>query len=763
MAKQQKQAALLRREQSAKKQQIRRQTSITAFRAGDKIYFVLFFVLYAMSGFAAEKGDFKDAPFTQEYSIKYELDDSTVVLVNAVADRNGYIQLFSSQGLLTPNAGQFLFPGSLVPDRHYQPTSDKNIAALTSYEDQLIYLDDQAVFSNAWAGRLFLKHGLPDANLLCAGTNFSFLVSNGRDLRLLVDAEISWSGQAKEPIRQIVFSEAKQAFFLLGDTQLYSLSLAQPKIKSMYKAAGMTCMASQGTKLWVGTENGYFIFDLESQKADGPIHRNLPSNHITTIAVLDDQTWFGSSAGAYRLNDDGSFKYYASRRWLLGDHVLSITGGPENSILILTSNGLSQLCREEMTLADKAALFEKQVRKRHIRHGFNATLGHLTNGDLSSGSLVDSDNDGLWTSMYLAAEAFRYSVTNSPEALQNIRESMDAMDRLFSINPVDGFPSRSFERRGYKFDDEPWRRADHPEWDWKSTSSSDEAIGHLFAYGVIAELVDEPELNSLAISLIDTLMSHVLEHDYYLVDWDGKPTLWGRWNPEYVNSFPVNVGDRKINSSNIIAMLQTAYHFTRKEKYRTAAFDLMQNHGYYENLMRPMKEIGFAPDDAGDWAKMLSEGWNHSDDEMYFCGYWGLYRYALNDTLKSNFKTAIVDHWEVERPEKDALWNLMTGLVGRADYDYEEAIWFLQQYPLDLIDWTVRNSERRDIDFIADNFRGQTIAEVLPPDELPIGRHNRNRFVLDQTNGGRREYSAGDIWLLPYWMGRFLGIIHEPN
>jgi hypothetical protein len=60
------------------------------------------------------------------------------------------------------------------------------------------------------------------------------------------------------------------------------------------------------------------------------------------------------------------------------------------------------------------------------------------------------------------------------------------------------------------------------------------------------------------------------------------------------------------------------------------------------------------------------------------------------------------------------------------------------------------------------NFRNQTIREVLPPDESPVNRHNANRFQLDGGDGGSSEYSAGDIWLLPYWMGRYLGVISEP-
>jgi hypothetical protein len=514
--------------------------------------------------------------------------------------------------------------------------------------------------------------------------------------------------------------------------------------------------------LYVGTTDGYFKIDGKTKKQTGDILKKMPWPEITAIAYIDSTLWFGSTWGAMQLRKDGKYKYYASKRWIPSDSVISIAKGPENSVLVLTTKGLGQIYFKEMTLHDKAAFYEKQVRERHIRLGFNATVVNMKNGDVTTGSMEDSDNDGLWTSMYLAGEAFNYAVTKSPYALQNVKESLEAMERLYTINPVPGFPSRSFERRGYKFDDEAWRRAEDPEWDWKSTTSSDEAIGHIFAFGVIAELVDDKDLRQKAVMLIDTLMSTIVKNDFYLIDWDGKPTRWGRWNPEYVNARPENVGDRKINSSNIIAMLQTAYHFTKKEKYKKAAFYLMNEHGYLKNLMRPMKDIGHAPADADELSKDLSEGWNHSDDEMYFCGYWGLYRYAFNDTLKADFKKAILDHWQIERPEKEGLWNIMTALTGTKNFDLNEAIWYLQKYPLDLINWTEKNSQRKDIEFIEPNFRRQTIKEVLPPDELRIARHNANRFDLDGGNDGRSEYSAGDIWLLPYWMGRYLKVISAP-
>lgn len=707
----------------------------------------------------------QDKAFTQDYSIKFKLEPRDAELKKVVADRNGYVQIHSSKGLLRPRAGQFLFPGTLVKDIQDRSTSDKKISGIGTYQNQLVYIDNKAVLSNAWAGKLYSRHTLPEARIFAGGKDFSFLISDGKALHLLKDSKNLWEGSLSgEEVRDIKFDEANNLFWILGKSSISTFAPDKNELSEVIRGANATCIELAQGKLIVGTTDGYFEIDPKTKRQTGDIQRKMPWTDLTTISNIDGKIWFGSTWGAMKLREDGKFDYYASERWIPSDTVVNIAKGPENSVLILTSNGLGKICFEEMTLHEKAMFFEKQVRDRHIRTGFNATVSGMVNGDVTTGFMENSDNDGLWTSMYLAGETFRYAVTKSDEALQNVRESLDAMERLYTINPMkSGFPSRSFERAGYNVGDEPWRPTEDPEWDWKSTTSSDEAIGHIFAFGAIAELVEEPELKNKAILLIDTLMSHIVKNDFYMIDWNGKPTTWGRWNPEYVNARPKNVGDRKINSSNIIGMLQTAYHFTKKEKYKEAAFKLMNEHGYFENLMRPMKEIGYAPADADELSKELSDAWNHSDDEMYYCGYWGLYRYALNDTLKARYKEAIVDHFEAERPEKEGLWNIMTALVETDNIDLNEAVWYLQEYPLDLINWSVKNSQRKDITFIEPNFRKQTITEVLPPDELGISRHNANRFTLDENSGGRSENSAGDIWLLPYWIGRYLGVIGEPE
>ena len=703
----------------------------------------------------------RDDPFIQDYSVKYLVTDESTELYTVASDRDGYIQIFSSAGLMRPAGGQFLFPGQIVKDIQYLPTSEKKIAGFDTYRDQLVYIDDKAVLSNAWAGKLYSLHPLTGARIFAGGKDFEFLISDGEKLLLLKDSQILWEGNQADEVRDIKFDEINNQYWILDKEAISVLDPLKKEYGHVLTKSNLTCIEIASGKLLAGTDDGYLEIETATKRPVGDVKNRLPWPEITVISEISGNIWFGSTRGAFKLRKDGRFDYYASERWLPSDNVLDITEGPENSVLVLTGRGLAKILFREVTLHDKAIYFEKQVRERHIRHGFNATVSGMENGDVTTGRLEDSDNDGLWTSMYLAGQAFRYAVTKEEEALENIRGSVEAMERLYTINPVPGFPSRSFERRGYKYEDKPWRRAEDPEWDWKSTTSSDEAIGHIFAFGVIAELVDFPVLRGKAILLIDTLMSHILKNNFYLVDWNGEPTLWGKWNPDYVNALPEMVGDRKLNSSNIIGMLQTAYHFTGKRKYRDAAFYLMKEHGYLENLMRPIREIGPAPDSADALSRMLSETWNHSDDEMYYCGYWGLYRYAFNDTLRAKYKEAIIDHWETERPEKEGLWNIMTALAGADNFDLEEAIWYLQEYPMDLTNWTVRNSHRKDIERVTPGFRGQTIKEVLPPDEVPVARHNANRFDLDGNGAGRSEYSAGDIWLLPYWTGRYLGVINN--
>ncbi len=86
----------------------------------------------------------------------------------------------------------------------------------------------------------------------------------------------------------------------------------------------------------------------------------------------------------------------------------------------------------------------------------------------------------------------------------------------------------------------------------------------------------------------------------------------------------------------------------------------------------------------------------------------------------------------------------------------------LREIPVDQIQWTVRNSRRKDVPFDpqADRFKRPQALVVLPYDELPMWKWNGNPYNLDGGSDGRRE-DDGAYFLLPYWMGRYHQLIVE--
>ena len=714
-----------------------------------------------------------DFPYGQNISIRYYFTVAQLASkISAIsANRDGQIRILSDSGLIVPDNGSLFYPGKFIRDISYPQILPKKIRSIGTYHNQTVYLDNMQLFSNAWAGRIQIDHGLPNASFFAGGEDFQFMVSDGEQLLYLNQTgKKLWYGTMKG-VRQIRYEAARKSFLLISPNLVSEYTPGKP-VRELYSGAGITCASSieKGNDIVVGTSAGYL------RVSDKKLIPALPCADITDVREINAQLWFGSSWGAYYLNNQGKYSYYAGERWLPGNRVIALEAGPEQSVLVLTDKGLGQLNFKSMTLEEKALFYEKQVREKNIRYGFNSSSVRIPDG-YSSGQTGNQPSDNLWTGMYLAAELFRYKVTGSEDAKENAYESFEAMERLFTVTNIPGLFARSIER-DYKTEnakDKDWKRkellsgspaslwlpaADHPNWSWRSTSSSDQTVGQIFALTVILELSDDAQWKTRALKCLDNLMGYIVKNDLYIIDVDGEPTMWGKWNPSYVNQFPKNVGDRKITSSNIIAFLQTAYHFTGKEIYKNKANELMTKFGYLDNLMRPFSQIG--PNGADELSKVLSEEWNHSDDEMYFLAYWGLYPYALTGELKVKYLEAIRDHWDIERPEKNALWSFTYAMTGVKEFDLDPAVEFLKDYPMDLRNWAMHNSHRKDIEQLPANFRGQTTKERLPLSEIPIYRHNGQFFTLDSAGDGSSLVSAGDTWLLPYWMGRYLGVISAP-
>jgi len=401
---------------------------------------------------------------------------------------------------------------------------------------------------------------------------------------------------------------------------------------------------------------------------------------------------------------------------------------------------------EKMTLAEKSAYFEKLTRARHVRYGLVSDCGLRKAGDLSTYYLRDSDNDGLWTGMYVASEAFRFAVTGDKESRVFARESLAALIRLEEINGIKGFVSRSFSKDKRKRSSPNWYPSDDGEWYWKGNTSSDEIVGHFFAYSIYFDLVaNEKEKKEIA-KVVGRVMDHIIKNNLALVGVSGKPTSWGRWSERYYTKTDWFFA-KGLQSLQILSHLRVAYHITGKKNYADV-YDELVRKGYAENTVRQRNNIpGYV---------------NHSDDELAFLSYYPLLLYEKNPKLRGIYLKSLIRSWRLERPERNPLWNFIyrSAFDGKRNFDLNAAIQTLKEIPLDLVNWTVRNSERKDIKFrfYRDRFGRIQTWKVLPSYERPVFLWNESPYVVNGGNGGYSE-QAGTFWLLPYWMGRYLGYI----
>ena len=698
----------------------------------------------------------KDLPYTAPVSVKYRLSPKwkDVKLKKIVVDGDNSIFVLTDAGLFRDFHDEIL-----SKDLRYASLADKYPVDIAVQEGTgyLYYLYPDRFLTNKHAGTI-CGH-LPkneythmavnaDDEVLLTGKQGALLYNRSRKVR-----ELNIPGGH---FVRLYVSACR--FWYLSSTGIYLLN--GDIWMEIHSGKNLTALAFNGDQIAVATIDGYYVMDLNGKIVE-PLNQRLPVTAISRMLTVDGKYWFATDKGAF-VKQPERFDYYASQRWLDQDSIIDLAADNDGNLYFLTSTGLNKVQFVQETLAEKAKFLQENLRKYHLRYGFSAVSRLTDPDDPTTMRLDDSDNDGLWTSFYLGSQAFRYAVTKEDKAREYVWESFEPFERLLSIHPLQGFSARTFERTGYIAGDTiPWRPAPDKDWWWKGTTSTDEFVAYLFVTAVIDQFIAQTADEKKRVAdYFDAIMTHIITNDYYFIDYDGEPTLWGRWNPEYVNSFATTQFDRRLNSTLTITGLQLAYKLTGKEAYKTEAFRMMKEHGYLDNMKIPMSHIRFTSGFQHQGITM-GEDWNHSDDEMAFLTYWVLYHYAFDDTLKQQYAEMIRDHWEIEKPERNALWNLLTfGTTG--EIDLESTIWYLQGFPKDRNRYIVKNSHRKDMEFLPmdphTNFREQTTRELIPKIERPLNRHNNNEFLIDGGRGADQTLT-GDEFLLPYWMARYLKVI----
>lgn len=529
--------------------------------------------------------------------------------------------------------------------------------------------------------------------------------------------------------------------------------------------------------LWVGSDKGLNIYDGKNYWFNGNDLYSVPSGSFNDMFFAPDgKKYFATDTGIVTLIE-GKISYLSYGVWLMHPTVTKITVSENGTIAALTPRGISVITTKYMTLEEKANHFDELADKYYVRNeGYQVSRRLRKYGDMDSGWLANSDNDGLFTGLYCASQCFRYKVTGDKKAKENAQRAVNAMIKLTEITGKPGFTARatrySHEENFGTGNREEWHICkDNPDCEWLGETSSDEMTGHYFAYGIYFDLVADDEEKKKIANVVKTITDHILENNFHLCDVDGVPTTWANWEPELLNNDDRWFYERGTNSLEILSFLKTTYHVTGDQKYNDVFDMLIKKHHYAMNCMQYKCEDSHIA---------------HIDDQLDFTNIYPLLMYTENEAEKEIFKMGLNHHFDYEKVERSPYFNIVYGAITNNPCDIENAAKSLAEMNLDLIRWPVYNSYRKDIVWDDEQEKLGCAPQLKYPLEYSarvLVHYDGNQFTCDSgaeefvdinKKKSNRSLSlpGGDganasrammphIYLLPYWMGRAHGLLGD--
>lgn len=469
--------------------------------------------------------------------------------------------------------------------------------------------------------------------------------------------------------------------------------------------------------------------------------KGLSHENLTSAALCGNsgEVVIGSAKGVI-LFSSGRFYYFAGRNLLADDYVVNVFCWPSGTMWVKTKTGYSKIVRISLTLEEKEEYFRKALE----RFRFGGLINSLRNG-----VRVPGDNDGLWTSLAVGSDVFHYAATNNSQARQRAQESIRALMFLEEVTGTPGY----FARTAFREDEiityhwtemrGDWNRSiTKLGWIWKGDTSMDELVGHLFAYAVYYDFAAYKYEKQAIRDVVGRIADRMLAHNMNIVDHRGNITTWGKGDPNYTRTNAREFMGKGPLSVGVLAAVKIMAHITERDDVRVLYRLLVEEYGMVLSTLN---------------AKISVPGLiNHSDDQLMVLSYYNLIRLEYNDHLKNLYLLGLDRYWQIERAERNPLWNFMYCALSGNMCDIEQGLLTLREFPLDLRVWGSGNSYRSDItkQFFHDRYGNIQSNEVLPYSDRTIGRWNDNPYALDKSGDGSRELEP-TMWLLPYWLGKY--------
>ena len=325
-------------------------------------------------------------------------------------------------------------------------------------------------------------------------------------------------------------------------------------------------------------------------------------------------------------------------------------------------------------------------------------------------------DSALWTGAYLAAESFRYNVTRSADALQNVRSALAGLKALTDVTGDDRLarctvPANSPYAAGIASEEAGNGIHQNPPWIWVDNTSRDQVVGAFFGLGAAFDLVDDPAVKTGASDLLTRLIGFVSGHQ-----WSPNDDITGTFElrPEELEML-LQVA-RHVNPSNTVSG-----PFIVPPVGTGVQFDVLSNSSYFKF-------------------------------DLDYMSFYHLLR--LQDTGDNRSAYATLRNYTA--PHQNAFFNVIDRALRGPDATRDAETRAL------LDQWLLR--PRRDFYVDVSSKVAVCGSEACLPVPVPLRPPATFLWEVDpfQLKGGGSGIieNAGVDYILPYWMARYYGAIH---
>ena len=541
---------------------------------------------------------------------------------------------------------------------------------------------------------------------------------------------------------------------------------------------------------------------------------------FTAMFGCRDVLWIGGRKGLIRYCESEKEEYdrvmyFSADRDLKDNHVLSVFG-TENDVWVRTESAVSHIVLKEMSMEEKANILLNETVTIVDRFGMISQRGLMKSWALDKPcKWTESDNDGGFTASFCMGEMFHYAVLKKEKGAdhsetQRIRKiavrSLEACLLLMFISGRDdGFVARTYltkdapaptgglflrrqgdkavvletrfsrefdlvgavcdasdpipERLRHLYEDEGYTQDDLI---FKGDTSSDEITLHVmnlyYAHLIFGD--EDSELDALIKKAVTGLVDHIISHGYELVDFYGKPTTWAKWSEQYFTA-GIGWGDAPLNAAEMLMYLKAALSICGENEKWQKEYEKLLDKGYADLPVLHYERAVTAA---------VSGGFNVCEDIMYGdhmlanLSFFGLMLLEKDEALRKKYLAG----WKSWRDtsiarEHHPIYDIPFAVVcPQEETDGEKLkMWFYRSNASALAS-SVSLDKRRDVpkkEYMA-GYR-QT-SWLLPPDERAISKYDRDSLHdVNEESGGKNTVETCSPFTLPYWMGRYYGILKE--